>query len=221
MAILTKRELYSRMAVIRREFGLSKNEPFSNPEKILPGVSNLKIAEVPFKTTALHGICSFGEAGQCDIILLNSHRPLVAQRFDCLHEFIHLHEHRNLQKTTFYCYDRVREKQNAFLEWQANEGAAELLIPYADFIPRFCSSLETVLKGQKSIYLQGTLADYYHVTPAVIDNRIRTLSYEIDQFREGVPVDRLRILSDSQQKRSGIAPTCYSALLDFSFDAVV
>jgi len=53
------------------------------------------------------------------LILVNSSRPRDAQRFSLAHELVHFFLHRG----------RQNGPDAAFLEWQANEGAAEILMP--------------------------------------------------------------------------------------------
>jgi hypothetical protein len=38
----------------------------------------------------------------------------------------------------------------------------------------------------------------------VVKNRIRNLSYEIQQYNQGIDINRIRILSNTQQERLGI-----------------
>ena len=75
----------------------------------------------------------------------------------------------------------------------------------------------TKTKPQQAPGIQYTLAEYYHVTPQVINIRLDSLSYEIDQYKEGTRLDCLELLSRTQRTRLGIAPTCYQALCDFAF----
>jgi len=209
-----KRELYNSIAQIREELGLTPYSTITNSVEIISQLPILELESIPIQNPSLHGICSFGEGEQADVILLNSNRTMIEQNFDCMHEFIHLHEHRGKQRETFYCYDHVLKKQDSFIEWQANEGAAESLVPYQDFIPRFCTLFScTDILGPVDIC--GCLAEYYHVPPRVIDIRLDSLAYEIDQFRKGVPIEEVELLSRNQRKLRGIIPTNYRARIAF------
>lgn len=213
----TKKGLYNLVAQIRDELGLTPNTAITNSEEIISQIPVIELDIIPIQNPALHGICSFGSGQQADIILLNSNRSNVERNFDCLHEFIHLHEHRGEHKETFYCYDCVSEKQDSFLEWQANEGAAELLVPYQDFIPRFWRSyVHSSLICPFDIC--ESLAEHYHVPLRVITIRLESLAYELDQYRKGIPIDDIELLSRRQRERRGIHPTCYSALLSFPLE---
>lgn len=70
-------------------------------------------------------------------IALNKNHSAQRQNFDCMHELIHYFIHMNLRKS-FECISREDGKirQNSFIEWQANEGAAEFLVPYQEFLPK-------------------------------------------------------------------------------------
>ena len=57
------------------------------------------------------------------VIVVNSARPLPCQRFSLAHELVHYFLHRGMES-----------HKNPFLEWQANEGAAELLLPHREVL---------------------------------------------------------------------------------------
>ena len=89
-----------------------------------------------FKTPGLCDIAMVDES--VDTIVLNTNQSGLEQNFDCAHELVRLFKHRNIQ-TYFKCFTKVKPRQNTFIEWQANEGAAQFLVPYQDFIPPFHS----------------------------------------------------------------------------------
>ncbi len=87
-------------------------------------------------------------------------------------------------------------------------------MPYQDFIPRFCrQAFESPFRNAADP--RSILAGYYNVSTQVISLRIDNLSHEIDQYRMGIPIDRIRLMSRADQKRAGIKPTSYQALLAF------
>lgn len=217
----TKTKLYERVESIRSELGIGAGIPIFSLAAYLHYRPSLKIAAVPFETTSLHGMCSFGENGKADVILLNSYRRPNDQNFDLAHEFIHIHEHRDGKRPAFCCYEKVTSKQDSRVEWQANEGAAQLLVPFQDFIPRF---VQFSSSGEIPLHwIPSALAEYYHVSTQVINLRLENLGYEIDQYRNGVPIDRIQLLSHAQQRRMGICPTSYLAMCEFalSWDSVI
>lgn len=66
--------------------------------------------------------------------------------------------------------------------------------------------------------IPALLATHYHVTAQVINIRLASLAYEIDQYRAGARLDCLELLSRNQRRQRGITPTCYNALCDFELD---
>lgn len=132
-------------------------------------------------------------------ILINAAKPEPDQRFDMAHELIHYWFHP--EQGAFCPFSPAsRDKEK---EWQANEGAAELLLPYRDFVPRYVQTvLETERDGlqPESVYVR--LAEFYRVNKAVVNYRIRNLESEILQFRSGAELEDLIIT------RSNVRPVC-------------
>ena len=165
----------------------------------------IKLERIPFKTRGLRGMSYPGTKPQPDIILLNSKRSEIEQNFDCAHELVHLTIHRNLNKQVFNCFDRsTAPNQDPFLEWQANEGAAEFFVPYKVFIPHLKECIgNNPSKGDIEDF-RHYAADLYCVPPAVIKYRIESLKYEILQYYSGISIDDLQIISKRQQERMGL-----------------
>lgn len=63
-----------------------------------------------------------------------------------------------------------------------------------------------------------TKGEHYRVTEQVINIRLNSLAYEIDQYRSGTSLDCLELLSRRQCKKRGITTSSYLALCDFSLD---
>lgn len=204
-----KAKLYEHVDFYRDLFGISFNQPIKLVD-VLACDSQFDIEYCAFTTPGLCGVAMVGE--KTDTTILNSKRTPEEQNFDCGHELIHLTKHRKLQDS-FNCFTKVKPQQNTFHEWQANEGSAQFLVPYQDFIPRFTNLLKT-----NAIGIQYILAAHYHVTTQVINIRMDSLAYEIDQYREGARLDCLELLSRRQRKQRGITPTSYQALCDFALD---
>ena len=144
------------------------------------------------------------------------------QNFDCTHEIIHFFFHDTPDQNWICFEDNERKiKQDMYLEWQANEGAAQFLVPYQDFIPRFVQYIDS--QPSFSYLVPEELANFYNVSPQVINIRMSSLSYEIDQFRRGIAVEDIKLLSRNRQRQLGIRSTPYSAFCDFSlaWDAVI
>ena len=121
---------------------------------------------------------------------------------------IHLALHRCLNQKTFNCFDKLQANQNPFIEWQANEGAAEFFVPYQVFLPmikRCFAYLNTYRNIEK---FKKEMADTFHVPEAVINYRIENLKYETEQYLSGVPLDKLEILSAKKQCERNIQVQC-------------
>lgn len=213
-----KRNLYERVDRLRDSLNIPFNEPI-DVISLIESTSRIDLEYLSFKT---HGLCGVAMVGtKIDTIVLNSNRTPEEQNFDGAHELMHLYQHRNITQR-FNCFSTKKPQQDSFLEWQANEGAAQFLVPYQDFIPRFWDFFSTRRYVDDSD-IRMTLAAYYGVTFQVIRNRIDGLSYEIDQYTQGIPIREVKILSQNQRKKLGISTTAYNAGCDFplAWDAVV
>lgn len=206
--ISEKAKLYKKVDILRKRFLPSMKAPINT----ISFIENFLTVDIEYKRFNNHGLCGVAMVGEkMDMIILNENRDKLEQNFDCSHELMHLYLHRRMQDS-FNCFTVTKPNQDSFLEWQANEGAAQWLVPYQDFIPRFISYMGTSF-GPYGI--QEILADYYQTTSQVIRNRINSLSYEIDQYRVGIPLNKITILSKRQLENKGIHPTSYNALCDF------
>lgn len=209
-----KEDLYARIDKMRKNLGItSYDTPINALDLCTNRVSDVEIKYHTFDTA---GFCGAAFAGsKMNTIVLNSTRSKTEQNFDCGHELVHLVRHRNKNCGVFNCFTK---NQNSFLEWEANEGSAQFLVPYQDFIPRFVDLLSFNATG-----IQSILAAHYHVTTQVINIRLDSLAFEIDQYRNGTPISHITLLSRRQQLRLGFHPTAYNAICDFSipWDAVI
>lgn len=203
-----KENLYMYVDGVRENLGLPKYDAQVNTIEIC--AKRKPCIDVLYHRFDTNGFCGLAFVGdKKDTVILNESRSPIERNFDCGHELIHLLKHRNRQ-TTFQC---AAKRQDSFLEWEANEGAAQFIVPYQDFIPRFVILLDAGIKG-----IEGVLADHYHVTTQVIDIRLGNLAYEIDQYRRGVRIDHLELLSRRQLQTRGISPTHYRAQCAFALD---
>lgn len=199
----TKEGLYKEVCVLKHNLGFSENEYGINLISTLLN-KNYKIEIVPFNTKGLRGMAFVGTDNKDDIILLNSKRSNTEQNFDCGHEMIHLNLHRQLHLKTFNCFDKIQPQQNSFIEWQANEGAAEFFVPYKILLPiikQHTNSLNC-LKNIKDFKYQ--IALLFKVPEAVITYRLENLKYELLQYLVGLPLDRIEILSAKKQEEQHI-----------------
>lgn len=145
-----------------------------------------------------------GHEDESDVIFLNSARDCKEQNVDCGHECIHLGFHRNEPFRTFKCFEKVAPGQDKYLEWQANEGSAELIVPYRSFLQQI-RHYEHLLHNYSNIKdFKKEMAEMYNVTEAVITFRLESLKFEIAQYLAGIPIDDIRILSNTSQVNRGI-----------------
>ena len=144
-----KKELYHFVDRLRIDWGVTSYEqPFNAIEM------SMYHAEIIYHTFDTDGFCGAAFTGnRIDTIVLNDTRSSYEQNFDCGHEIIHLTKHRDRNGGIFQCFS---ESQDSYLEWEANEGAAQLLVPYQDFIPRFLSCLQsrTASQHNHSFYIR-------------------------------------------------------------------
>lgn len=213
---LTKTELYSKVDNIRQILNINIER---YPIDILFEsyfIPNLDIKHHQFKSKNFGGMLMHGQ--KIDTMILNSKRTTREKEFDCAHEIIHLYEHRG-NGTIFNCTDKkyVRKlnKIDTTLEWQANEGAAELLLPWKIFIPdlvrEYSISVGTI---DKSPYINSIFANKYGVTDSIIEYRVENLRYEILQYLKGVNLDNVDILSNNQIKKYKIDTKGYIDVLN-------
>lgn len=207
----SKSDLYRYLSDLRNAMNLTKRDYPLNWVDICLSIKGIKLDVVPFRTKGLRGMA----VPRDKIIMLNSFRNKVEQSFDCGHEFIHILKHKHLGTQTFNCFDKVKASQNLFLEWQANEGSAELHIPYKIFIPLFCGYVKNChdFCGYQNLKLY--LAQYFGVPLAVVDLRIENLKYEISQYESGISLDNIKIKSKNQLKKEGISVVSYNTVFDF------
>lgn len=208
-----KEKLYAHVDFYRDLLDIPFNQPIKLVDILAP-MMQFDVEYSPFKTPGLCGVAMVGE--KTDTIILNSNRTAEEQNFDCGHEFLHLTEHRKL-RDSFNCFTKAKPQQNTFREWQANEGSAQLLVPYQDFIPRV-SVYFNAYCPDALIDLPNILAERYFVSPQVISIRLDSLSYEIEQYRNGRPIGEIELLSRTQRKNLKKKFTNYSALCAFSLD---
>lgn len=214
MRYYTKEKLYKMVDSIRGLAGLPNGDYPINVIDFCSGRTDYEVGFHPYKTRGLRGTLVMDP--EVNTILLNSKQTSSEQNFFCAHELVHSILHRNEGISIFRCFERVLPQQNPYLEWQANEGAAQFLVPYQDFIPIF-TTLLSFSGPSTGVYVPSVLADRYGVTTRVIELRIKNLSYEIDQYKRGVPIGQIELLSNKRQRDRGIISTDYTAACDFGF----
>lgn len=202
--IRNKAELYQAAAALRRQLCL--------PECCTSGVvfdriqsqPGVQIAFLPFQSPALRGMCSPGKPGQEDIILLSSRLTDRERGFYAAHEWLHLCWHRDASKSPFLCGEYRFPQQDSFLEWQANEGAAEILMPWRQVVELVLECPPDPDSRESLIRLRLRLADRFGVSDQMAAVRLESLRYEIACALKGESLDTIELLSVREQQRRGI-----------------
>lgn len=202
---MTKAQLYQMANDIRNAL-LLYNFPI-NSKEIVYGYKQITLEILNFSSARIGGILMKGE--KHSFIGLNARRDYLEQNFDCMHELLHywIHPH-----NTYTCSSIPR---SSYIEWEANEGAAEILMPYYKFIPEVYDVYLYMNNGHPTFNYLKYFSDMYFVTPRVVQLRINSLSYEIIQYANGIPLNDLNILSKRAQRRSGINTPDFCLYLDF------
>lgn len=125
---ITKNSLNAAVDKKMNELGITISDYPVNSRDIACRLG-IEIIEHKFKSIMICGILYKGT--HKSTIILNSLRSLKGQNFDCMHELIHYWYHEN---GDYLCLERNNRLN---MEWQANEGAAQALMPQKLFITRF------------------------------------------------------------------------------------
>lgn len=173
--------------------------------EICERITNVDILAIPFKTPDLRGMVSIAQNDEdSHIILVNAKKSREEQNFHGIHELMHIPT-ADKPGTTLNCFDKLKPDQDSYLEWLANEGAAEMAVPYKMLLPMIKEEYFKMIVGMGTWLFCEKHAGEFGVSPIVLQNRIDSLKYEIEQYLSGVPLDNLEILSISKQKKRGIA----------------
>lgn len=199
-----KKALYDRIEQMRRDLGISDGCYPLDMVAICLEKGLAAVEKVPFKSPLTKGMAvpSY-ESGGKNIILLNSSLGKKKLSFTCGHEIIHLTVHR-CKVLRFFSFEQVMRKQNPYLEWQANEGSAELHVPYRLLFPKLKSAFPKLESPQDIQDLKASLADEFQVADEVIYYRLESLKYEIAQYLSGISLENIDFMPVSKQKEAGI-----------------
>lgn len=153
------------------------------------------------------------------VILLNENKSFVEQNYHGFHELTHILTV-DEPGTTLNCFGNTRPNQNSYIEWLANEGAAEFLMPYKEILPIIRNESKTFDEHSMPIFdLSEKLSNMYNVSTVVVQNRISSLSYEIWQYLSGTDIDKIQWMSHSEQQRKGINVDSLLDIENKMFDA--
>lgn len=158
---IKKENLYKLIDEKLSELGITHKDYPLDARAIAQSIGpSLKIEYHKFPTNKMGGILYKGE--EISSMALNTLRSEKGQNFDCMHELIHYWFH---PPGTMLCVDSNYIHQNSGREWQANEGAAQALMPKDLFI---CKYIE--LDGNIS-----ALSDFFMVGERCVEFRINNL----------------------------------------------
>lgn len=127
---MTRREVYKAADDIRHELGLLFYPSYETIKRAVEDVRHAHVVEVPFESRCARGLSCVG--GKHDVILIKQDIPICAKRFALAHELIHTTIHRDAGMMISPDID-ARETIDPMLEAEANDGAAQLLMPYQMF----------------------------------------------------------------------------------------
>lgn len=206
---INKEELYLLIDYIRENFKIDINEVFNVPKFCQDNFKDIIEYDFhKFNDTKIGGFLIKNKFPEKSYITINSSKESICSIFDLTHEMIHFLLHPEDRK--HYISSTLCDIDN--FEWQANEGAAELLVPYKRFIPDFVKSIQKCHNRKDYNDLLFNLSNKYVVSIAVLEYRITSLKYEIHQYEEGVSIDKIQFLSKRMQEDQGIYITSYNEI---------
>lgn len=206
MIIINKEKLYGKILELRELLLRCGLKYPLDIFEICSVFDDIKIAAVPFKTHGLRGIANLANStSPINCILVNSNLSQKEQNFHGIHELIHIYLPEGQSSSCFNCFDKVRPNQNPYIEWVANEGAAELMIPHDVLLPFIKEKIKTFDTNLFGVFdMISTISERYQVSPLVVENRLNSLKYEIYQYLNGCSLSNLKIMSLNQQHKLGI-----------------
>lgn len=196
----TKKELYEDIDHFRGLHNISGNDILTDPVAFVRSLGYF-VTYTPFKTEGLRGVAS-PIAGYNGAVILNARRGKTENGFVAIHEMTHCIRHIGRYHTALTCYDDPHKCQNSFFEWEANESAAELLMPYRIFIPDYVSAFQRC-QGCEDLVLH-TLAKRYAATMTQISFRVHSLKFEIAMYCSTGQISSKYLQSRTALQRRGI-----------------
>lgn len=156
----TKQLLYLEIDSIKGFLGTAQ---YPMDMKKICSNGGLEINTCQFNTRGLQGMLTI-DTDDVGYITLNSQNTPREQNFYCGHEAIHYILHRRCGQRSFQCFETVKRQQDKFIEWHANEGAAEWLMPYKKFIPDLLRYFNPLSPTPDMYWIRECLADAYFVS---------------------------------------------------------
>ncbi len=189
-----KRDLFRVVNIVRDVFEIYTSTSIFSLYSNLEHLIQLEFHE--FKDPRLGGFIVKNDPPEKSFVCLNTIVSPQTLEFSAGHELFHWF---------FHPTGEIKCKQfgfasNSLEEYQANEGAAELFLPYKSFIPDVCSRIKHISEYDYHSLPQMKidLAEHYGVSEAVVSYRMEDLKYEIHQYLDGVDINQLEILSNKE-----------------------
>lgn len=192
------------MSDMKKQFKIKISDYPLNIFKLCDSISNVDIQTVPFKTADLRGMVSIARNdNENHVILLNSNKSIEEQNFHGFHELMHIPT-ADKPGTILSCYDTIKPNQDSYIEWLANEGAAEFVVPYQLLLPLIKSEYYSMIIGVGTWNFCELHSKDFGVSAIVMQNRIDSLKFEIDQYLNGISLSEIEVMSNAKQKKRGI-----------------
>lgn len=192
------------MSEIRRQLQIIGSDYPLNIFKLCSKIDNVEIKALPFSTPDLRGMVDIAKNQyENHVILVNSNKSFEEQNFHGFHELMHIPTV-DEPGTILRCYERLKPNQDSYLEWLANEGAAEFLVPYKILLPMIKNRYFDLIQDLGTWDFCNKCSSIFGVTTTVMQYRIGALKYEIYQYMNGVSLDEIEILSNKKQADRGI-----------------
>lgn len=204
---MSKKDLYESVNNLKNRMHINDFEyPLDIFDICQNRLVNIEIGAANFKTNDLRGMAIISENVKCEnhVILVNANKSPEEINYHGTHELMHITIQHNKAGQAFKCYDKVKPTQDSYIEWQANEGAAEFLVPYRILLPLIKKNYNKMCIGFGAYDFCEVYASQFGVSPVVMQNRLNALSYEIEQYINGTPLNSIKILSHTQQIKQGI-----------------
>lgn len=165
-ALSASAELYAALDALRAGLGFVSDAP----------VDPFAMASRLGCQVALHALSgAIGGTQYGSLILLNSARPPEARRFSLAHELVH------------YTLHPEPGARDARLEWQANAGAAELLMPWRRFVPYLAVRRSLLASSPERLFAEA--AAEYGVSYTQAQLRVTETRYALRRYADGAPLD--------------------------------
>ena len=196
---MTKKDLYNCLRDLRNDLRIEYESPLCSFASIIGDYITVEARK--FKNNKLCGIINKAMAPDISYVVINSNNPREIRVFSLLHELMHWFFHSPRQR---YC-NVMGGGTYTFEDYQANEGAAELLMHYRHFILLVSPTVaKKNLCLNDIVELRKYAAELFGVTEGMVYYRLESLKYEIYQYINGVDIDALELLSKKQQLARGI-----------------